>query len=118
MYKKGILKGHADVLNLIMRLIDWLLIVCCGVFSYYLSNAYDTFTALGVSGLPQSYVYVILLSVVLSILIFPLFTVYRVWRGSSTLTEIKYLTMAWVMVIFTLAFIAFITKSGAEYSRS
>ena len=118
MYQKGFLKGHANLLNLLLRLSDWALILMCGILSYYASNAYDTFTALGVVGVPNSYFQVILLAVLLSALIFPLFTIYRVWRGSSTLSEIKYLTMAWIMVALCLTLLAFITKSGAEYSRS
>ena len=97
---------------------DWLLIMVCGFIAYYLSNAYETFTALGIQGLPKSYLHVILLAVILSALIFPLSAVYKVWRGSSTLSEIKYLSMAWVMVALTLTLLAFVTKSGAEYSRS
>ena len=116
--KKGFLKGHANLLNQLLRLGDLSLIIICGVLSYYASNAYDTFTAIGVQGLPKSYLQVILLVVLLSALIFPLFTIYRVWRGSSTLSEIKHLTMAWFMVALMLTLLAFITKSGAEYSRS
>ena len=118
MYKKGFLKGHANLLNQLLRISDWLLVLMCGILSYYLSNAYETFSAIGVQGLPKSYLQVILLAVLISALIFPLFTIYRVWRGSSTLSEIKYLTMAWLMVALTLTLLAFITKSGADFSRS
>ncbi|MGB5456803.1 MAG: undecaprenyl-phosphate glucose phosphotransferase [Gammaproteobacteria bacterium] len=118
MLKKGILKGYGDALNLLIRISDLVMLLICGLVSYYFSNAYATYLELGVSGLPQHYLQVILLSVVLSALIFPLFNVYRVWRGSSTLSEIKQLSMAWVMVALTLTLLAFITKSGADYSRS
>jgi len=118
MLKKGFLKGHANLLNQLLRLSDLSLIMICGVLSYYSSNAYQTFTAIGVQGLPKSYLQVILLVVLFSALIFPLFSIYRVWRGSSTLSEIKHLTMAWAMVALMLTLLAFITKSGAEYSRS
>ena len=118
MHKKGLLKGHASILNQALRLSDWILLFFSGFLSYYASNAYETFTALGVQGLPKSYLHVILLAVILSALIFPLSAVYKVWRGSSTLTEIKHITIAWSMVALTLAFLAFITKSGADFSRS
>ena len=118
MLKKGFLKGHAHVLNLILRLLDLSMVLACGVVSYYFSAAYETFTAAGVQGLPESYIKVILLTTLLAALMFPLFNTYRVWRGSSTLTEIKYLTMAWLMVGLLLTGLAFITKSGADFSRS
>jgi putative colanic acid biosynthesis UDP-glucose lipid carrier transferase len=118
MYQKGILKGHANLLNLFLRASDWLVITLSGVIAYYLSNAYDTFTAMGVQGLPQSYFYVIMLSVLFAALIFPVSAVYKVWRGSSTLTEIKHITIAWLLVAMTMTLLAFITKTGADYSRS
>ena len=118
MFKKGFLKGNANVFNFVLRLIDILFVLACGVLSYFYSVAYETYTAAGVQGLPDHYTKVILIATVLVMLLFPLFNVYRVWRGSSTLTEIKYLTMAWLMVGLLLASLAFATKSGADFSRS
>ena len=118
MLKKGFLKGHANVLNFILRLIDLSVVLACGVLSYFFSAAFATYTNLGVEGLPEHYFQVVLLALVIAGLVFPLFNIYRVWRGSSTLTEIKYLTMAWLMVGLLLAGLAFVTQSGADYSRS
>ncbi|MDX2503705.1 MAG: hypothetical protein QNL62_04405, partial [Gammaproteobacteria bacterium] len=103
---------------MILRIIDFLVVLFCGVLSYYYSAAFETYTAAGVHGLPGHYLKVILLAVVIAVLLFPLFNVYRVWRGSSTLSEIKYLTMAWLLVGLLLAGLAFATKSGADFSRS
>ncbi len=118
MIKKGFLKGHANVLNFVLRLVDLSIVLICGVLSYYFSSAFKTYSDLGVQGLPDHYIKVILIAVVLAGLFFPLFTIYRVWRGSSTLSEIKHLTMAWIMVGLLLSGAAFITKTGADYSRS
>ncbi len=117
MIKKGFLKGHSNVLQIILRMIDFLVVLSCGALSYYYSAAYETYTAAGVQGLPEHYIKVILIASVLAALLFPLFNVYRVWRGSSTLTEIKYLTMAWLLVGLLLAGLAFVTKSGSDFSR-
>jgi putative colanic acid biosynthesis UDP-glucose lipid carrier transferase len=114
---KGFLKGHAVVLNFALRISDWMLVFLVGIISYYYSGAYDLFVAHGVHGVPENYLLAIIISVVLTALVFPLFTIYRIWRGSSVLTEIKNLTFAWVMVALILAFLAFVTKSGADYSR-
>ena len=118
MIKKGLLKENSNILNFFMRLIDLSIVSGCGMFSYYLSNAHETYSALGVQGLPDHYVNVIILAVVLSIFLFPLFNIYRVWRGSSTLTEIRSLTVSCLMLGLILTGLAFITKTGAEYSRS
>jgi len=116
--RKGLLKGHSNLLNLALRLVDLVIITTSGLLAYYLSNAYHTFTAMGVEGVPKSYLQVILLAALLSALIFSLFSIYRVWRGLSTLTEIRHITIAWAMVALTLAALAFMTKTGADYSRS
>lgn len=118
MFKKGFLKGHANTLNLILRLIDLSVVLIGGVLSYYFSAAYGTYTDLGVKGLPGHYFEVVLAAMVLTALIFPLFAVYRVWRGSSTLSEIKHLTLAWFLVGLLLTAAAFVTQSGEQYSRS
>ncbi|MBE9563617.1 MAG: undecaprenyl-phosphate glucose phosphotransferase, partial [Proteobacteria bacterium] len=118
MIKKGFLKGHGNALNFSFRLVDLLVVAVCGTLSYFVSNAYETYAAMGVQGLPEHYLKVILLAVFFSALIFPLFNLYRVWRGTSTLTELKSLTLAWLVVALSLAGLAFVTKSGADFSRS
>ena len=118
MIKKGFLKGHASSLNFALRLIDLSVVLVMGLLAYYFSAAYETYAALGVYGLPDHYVNVVSFVIFLVFVLFPLFGIYRVWRGSSTLTEIKHLTVAWVMVILLLMGMAFVTQSGADYSRS
>lgn len=118
MRKIGFLKSCGDVLNWFIRISDLAIVLAGAVIAYYNSNAYAAFLELGVAGLPQHYWQVILLSMALCALVFPLFNVYRVWRGSSTLSEIKQLSMAWAMVMLILTLLAFFTKSGVDYSRS
>ncbi len=118
MIKKGFLKGHAAVLNHLLQLFDLCVVAASGVVTYYFSSAYQAFEMQGVLGLPEHYIKIIILAVVLTVIIFPVCTVYRVWRGTSTLTEIKYLATAWGLVGLSLAALAFFTKSGADFSRS
>lgn len=118
MIKKGLLKGYGNILNLLLRFTDLFIVLGCGVVTYYFSTAYDTYTAIGVEGLPNHYIKVVMLAVALSALIFPLFNIYRAWRGSSTLTEVKCLTISWGMVGLILAGLAFASKTGADYSRT
>lgn len=118
MIKKGFLKSHAGLFSFILRLIDVSLVAVVGVLAYYFSAAYQTYSAMGVQGLPSHYYKVVFLAAIATILTFQSFNIYRVWRGSSTLSEIKALTSAWFMVGVFLAVLAFFTKTGAEYSRS
>jgi len=117
MIKKGLLKGYANTLNVMLRTFDLFVVLVCGVIAYYFSTAYATNSAAGVPGIPEHYIKVVLLAVILAFLLFPLCSVYRIWRGSSTLTEIKNLTIGWLLVGLSLAGLAFATKSGADFSR-
>ena len=118
MLGQGILKGHANLFNLMLRVMDWSYVLVWGYISYYLSNAQNHYLGQGVVGLPEHYWSVIFFVTFLTVLLFPLFAIYRVWRGISTLSEIKNITVAWGLVAFLLALLAFMTKSGADYSRS
>lgn len=118
MIKKGFLKGHASVLNFLLRFFDLCVVVISGVVTYYFSPAYQTYMAQGVLGLPEHYIKAIVLAVVLSAIVFPVCMVYRMWRGTSTFSEIKTLTLAWIMVGLLLTGIAFATQSGLNFSRS
>ena len=115
---QGYLRQHASVLNQLRKLVDLMLVFFTGLISYYFSPAYETFSAAGEGGFPGRYLIVLLMVVGITALVFPLSRVYRVWRGSSTLSEIRCLTLAWLVVAMLMMTLAFITKSGAEYSRS
>lgn len=118
MIKKGFLKGYANLLNFLLRCMDLSIVLGSGIGSYYFSAAYQTYSAQGIQGLPDHFIKAILLVIVLTAIIFPVCTVYRVWRGSSTLSEIKTLTIAWLTVGLLLAGLAFVTRSGSHFSRS
>ncbi len=117
MIKKGFLKGHASVLNFFLRCMDLSVVLFSGVMSYYFSPAYTTYTAMGVQGPPEHYLKAVLLAVILTAMVFPVCTVYRVWRGTSVLSEIKNITIGWLLVGLLLTGIAFATKSGINFSR-
>jgi len=116
--QKGLLKEYARIFSLFLRLVDLVVILGASWFAFYLSNAHEFFEAQGITGLPVIYQYVVILVVVLSVLVFPLFTVYGVWRGASVFAEIKQITVAWTSIALMLAGIAFVTQTGLEYSRS
>ena len=116
--QKGLLKEYARIFSLFLRLVDLVVILGASWLAFYLSNAHEFFEAQGIYGLPVIYQYVILLVVVLSALIFPLFTIYGVWRGASVFAEIKQITVAWTTLALMLTGLAFLTQTGTEYSRT
>lgn len=116
--QKGLLKEYARFLNLFIRLVDLAIIIAASWLAFYISNAHEYFDSQGIHGIPIDYQYVILLVVVLSALLFPMFAVYGIWRGISVFAEIKQIIVAWTVLSLVLTGLAFVTQTGAEYSRS
>jgi putative colanic acid biosynthesis UDP-glucose lipid carrier transferase len=58
------------------------------------------------------------IAVLLVLVVFPAFGVYRTWRGGSMGIELRRVTLAWATVLATLAVLAFLTKRGSEFSRA
>jgi len=117
MIKKGLLKTHANALNIAFRLLDLLVVFACGFISYYYSPALESYTASGVQGLPGHYLKALFIAIAFTAFLFSIFNIYRIWRGVSILSEIKQLSMAWFMIGLFMMALAFVTKSGADYSR-
>jgi len=92
-----------------MHVVDWVAVVLSAYFAHglYLDEWI----------LRPNYEPAILLGLVLVAWLFSLFGLYRVWRGSPILVELRALLMAWSAVFFLLAFLATLTKTGAEFSR-
>ena len=112
------MRGHARLLKFVLRITDWALVFLAGVAAYYFSNAHDFYLVKGQTDLPLAYAQVIILTVILVAAIFPAFSIYRVWRDTSIFTEIRQLTIAWCLVALLLSVVAFMTKTGEEFSRS
>lgn len=117
MPNRGILKEYSSLLNLILRILDWLTIYFSGIFAYYATGLDVYFAQFGQHTMPITYNYVLAVAVLLSVVIFPFLSLYRAWRGSSVFDELKLLTLGWVLTAFLLATFALMTKTGAAYSR-
>lgn len=59
----------------------------------------------------------LVLAVLLTLVMFPLFGLYRPWRGSSLRQEVQAVTLAWCVVLVGLTLLVFLTKRGPEFSR-
>jgi putative colanic acid biosynthesis UDP-glucose lipid carrier transferase len=117
MPNKGIIKEYSSLINLILRLIDWLTVYFSGVLAYYIVGLDVFFAQFGQDSMPIAYTYVLALAVLLSIAIFTFLSLYRTWRGGSLFEEIKLISLGWIITAFLLASFALMTKTGAVYSR-
>ena len=59
----------------------------------------------------------LVLAALLCLVLFPPFGMYRAWRGASLSEEIRTITLAWTTTLVILTFLAFVTKTGADFSR-
>lgn len=56
-------------------------------------------------------------AVLLVLLVFPMFGLYRSWRGENVTSEIRRMALAWTVVIATLVVSEWAVKNSGEYSR-
>lgn len=117
MLVNGFAKEHSSVLAVVLRIIDWLVILLSGYMSFKLLEHVRTLPSYEVL-IPKSYLWLIIVSVLLAALIFPRFNVYRAWRGESIFREVKAILTAWVCVFVVLLVFLVFTKSTEEYSRA
>ena len=110
MYPQGYLKEHSSILLWLMRLLDLSVSTLFCFFSYYL--------VFGTRPLPPHYVVAVIFSVILLMLVFHSYALYRTWRGVEYLRELTALALAWTTVFAIQIFFAVITKSAEDYSRA
>lgn len=109
-------KEKASLLLFIIKLFDWLLIIASGVASFYILEPVKNFPAY--QGLmPDNYLTALLLGFLFSAWLFPLFNVYKSWRGSGVAEEIFTLLFSWACAILGLLAFVFFTKTADEFSR-
>lgn len=109
MMRRGLLKEYAGTISLIARVIDMLAIFVSGLLSYYYK--FNTFV------LVEHFQVAILVGVLLVPVVFPIFNVYRSWRGASQFQHIKLITLSWAMIVFLLIVIATFLKVTQMFSR-
>jgi len=103
-------REYSSLLTLIVRLIDICAILVSAYFCYILPQwpiPLDN----------QRYVIAVMIGVLLSLIIFPIFHTYGSWRGKAWRLQIRTIVMAWSTVLAILVVLAFITKTSSFYSR-
>lgn len=105
----GLLRQHGNLLSAMLRLIDVLIVGLAG----WLAHRWY----LGSFSLPGHYDAALIIGMLLTSLLLPRFGCYRAWRGASLLDELGRITLAWIMVVATMAMLAYLSKMGVSYSR-
>ena len=113
MRPRGILKKNASALLILSKIINPVIVMLVGNFSFYFyllpKDEFDF--------LPARYQMAILIGTLFTILIFNWFDLYKPWRGISIWQELRLIFLSWGMVILVLTMISFFTKTSQEFSR-
>ncbi len=107
--QRSILKSHANLLELAVRVLDPGLVVGAALLAHRLY--FGTFGPL------ESYWLAIAGVAILAIALFPLLRVYEPQRGVTLTIEIRTLLSAWALLAAMVFAVFFVTKSGAQFSR-
>lgn len=105
----GFLKRNVELLGTILKILDLVAIAMGGLIGHYIRL--DAITL-------EPEAKIAFLFVLLSALIlFPLFDIYKPWRGRSLWGEVRAVLLAWLSVAAMGLIFAYFTKTGAVYSR-
>jgi putative colanic acid biosynthesis UDP-glucose lipid carrier transferase len=110
MIPRGLLKEYAGPLSMLLRGLDMAAIVVAGLIAY----AYK----FGNLDLPTPYVNALMISAVYTLAVFSFFHIYQSVRTKNFWEHIRTLIQAISVVLMSMAGTAFLTKSGANFSRS
>ena len=106
--ERGQLLTRASSISNVFRILDVAAIGVCGVVVYYVQAG---------TPLPERYVLILSLLVLLSTIAFSWVGVYDAWRGRQLGEEIKQLTKGFASVLLAVATLMFFTKTSESFSR-
>jgi len=110
MLPKGLLKEHSQALTMIVRGLDMFAIIVAGLFAYFYK-----FADLSLSG---EYIAALMIAAVLTLVVFSGLHIYESARTLSFWQYISKLLQAVFIMLMLLAGLAFLTKTGEDFSRS
>ena len=109
MLPKGLLKEHSRLISFILRAFDIAAVIIAGLVAYCYK--------FGHVHLAQHYVIALLIAAVLTPTVFTFFGIYESVRAKGVWYHVQHLIQAILAVLILMAGLAFITKTGEEFSR-
>lgn len=100
---------YAALLHILLRVGDAVVVVLTACMAHWIR--------FGSPLLDDHYPVATFRAVLLVLLIFPLFGLYRSWRGEGVASEIGRIALAWTVVIAALLLSEWAVKNSGEYSR-
>ena len=112
----GYAREFASLLVFFIRLMDAGLIFVSGIICFHVLKPIKYFPEYD-GWLPHTYLMALGVAILLSAWWFPVFNVYRSWRGAGLYGEIRPLAAGWLASIVGLVVFIFFTKNADEFSR-
>jgi putative colanic acid biosysnthesis UDP-glucose lipid carrier transferase len=110
MIPRGLLKEFAGPLSYLLRGLDVLAVIGSGLLAYYYK--------FGNVDLPIPYRNAMIIAGIFTVIIFSFFRIYESVRTKNFWVHIRTLTQALTLVLTLLACLAFLTKTGEDFSRA
>lgn len=109
MLPRGLLQQYSSPISLLARILDVVCVVGAALAAHY--------WRFGNIDLSASYQIAILLSVLLTLILFSAANIYESWRGHSWLHHVRIVIAVWFGVVTVLIIIGFLTKTSTVFSR-
>lgn len=107
--KSGFLKDNAELIGVALRFMDFSIIIIGAMIAHFIR--FDVVT------LEPVYKLALVVTLFGVGAIFPLFGLYKPWRGKSVALEVRSITLAWATITILLPVLVYLSKTGADYSR-
>ncbi|MCW8887305.1 MAG: undecaprenyl-phosphate glucose phosphotransferase, partial [Motiliproteus sp.] len=105
----GFLKEHSNVIMWVLKSLDCSVLLITALVAKGVAT--DIWT------LDIHYTIALVIAVLASFTIYPFFSIYRAWRGSTKMEELRSIFLGWSCLFAVLALLAVLTKSSEIYSR-
>jgi len=110
-FGKSIFQRYSNVINLLSRIMDPLLVSLAAYIAFEFRFDNDVIVSF------KDYKVLIGFAVFATIIIFPMFNMYSSWRGFGLFHHAKVLLFAWLSVILFIIILLFVFKISYDYSR-
>jgi len=109
MLPRGLLREYSGSLSIVARGMDLVCVFLGGILAYLWR--FEQWL------MPQHYQIALLIALLLTVIFFTSSGIYKSWRGQNWWHQARVVTATWASVVIFLLVVAFLTKTGATFSR-
>ena len=111
--RSKVFKNYTVSGTIFARITDTVSIFVSGLIAYFLRFEISP----DIFSIPQNYYLILIVSSIVSLVVFPLFDLYNSWRGQSLFSQIRSVLLAWATVLVADIILLFLLKYSEDFSR-